>query len=402
MGRIHQLFPAVGAVRPAVLAGALAIGLYLIDRGDARSAAGVFVSTTRYVIALLAWMALSTPGSVWPGNSFELLFDNFLKTVVMYLVIAGSVRGVRDVHRLAITYLACATIYAAVVLARFDLGSGDAWRLGRLYYYDANDFATLAVSAMPLAVYLLHAGRRMLERALAGASLALLVLAFVYTGSRGGFIALIATAAFIVLRYNGIALRWRAAATALAAIVLLFAASDQYWKQMSTIVSDADYNRTEESGRLQIWRRGVGYMLDYPVFGVGPAGFQAAEGRLSPHASRQQFGIGVRWNAAHNSFIQAGAELGIPGLLLFAAIIVSAFRMLNRVARSRTSPRPRDRAAAQLTQALTASLIGFVVGAFFLSLAYSEMLYTLVALAVGLHRVAARPRTTSRSSYAAA
>ncbi|HKB46702.1 MAG TPA: hypothetical protein VKC57_03335, partial [Ktedonobacterales bacterium] len=40
-----------------------------------------------------------------------------------------------------------------------------------------------------------------------------------------------------------------------------------------------------------------------------------------------------------------------------------------------------------LTPALTGSLLGFVVGAFFLSLAYSEMLYTLVALAVGLHKV---------------
>lgn len=39
--------------------------------------------------------------------------------------------------------------------------------------------------------------------------------------------------------------------------------------------------------------------------------------------------------------------------------------------------------------ALTAALLGFVVGAFFLSLAYSEMLYTLVALAAGLQKVTA-------------
>jgi hypothetical protein len=36
-----------------------------------------------------------------------------------------------------------------------------------------------------------------------------------------------------------------------------------------------------------------------------------------------------------------------------------------------------------------ASLIGLVVGAFFLSLAYSEMLYTLVALAVALAKAIA-------------
>jgi hypothetical protein len=42
----------------------------------------------------------------------------------------------------------------------------------------------------------------------------------------------------------------------------------------------------------------------------------------------------------------------------------------------------------ELTQALTASLIGYVVGAFFLSLAYAELLYTLIALAVGVQKLA--------------
>jgi O-antigen ligase len=297
------------------------------------------------------------------------------------------VRRTRDVERLAIVYLISATVYAGVVLTRFDLGSGDAWRLGHLYYYDANDFATFAVSAMPFALYVLLAGRRTLSRALAAIALAVLTLAVVYTGSRGGFIALVAVGAFIVARYSSIPLRWRMTAPALVAVVVLATASDQYWHQMSTILSDADYNRTEESGRLQIWGRGVGYMLDDPVFGVGPANFQAAEGMLSPHAQRQQFGIGVRWNAAHNTLIQVGAELGIPGLIFFLAIIASTFGALRQAARTRRSSRRPQTNGPQLTQALTASLIGFLVGSFFLSLAYSEMFYTLVALAVGLRKV---------------
>jgi O-antigen ligase len=142
---------------------------------------------------------------------------------------------------------------------------------------------------------------------------------------------------------------------------------------MSTITSDSDYNHTSETGRLQIWSRGIGYMLDNPVLGVGPGNFQTAEGTLSPLAQRQQFGIGVRWNAPHNSFVQVGAELGIPGVLLYVAVIGSAFRAL--------------RGSAALTPALTASLLGFVVGSFFLSLAYSEMLYTLVALSVAVQKV---------------
>lgn len=382
VGRVHQLFPQLQALRPAILTGVIAIALYLFDRHASRRSARLIVPTTKYLIAFLLWMMLSVPGSLWPGNSFNLLFDSFVKTVIMYFVVAGSVRRVRDVERLAVVYLISATVYAGVVLARFDLGSGDAWRLGHLYYYDANDFATFAVSAMPLALYVLLAGRRTLSRALAAIALAVLTLAVVYTGSRGGFIALVAVGAFIVVRYSSIALRWRVTAPALVAVVVFTIASDQYWHQMSTILSDADYNRTEESGRLQIWGRGIGYMLQHPVFGVGPANFQAAEGTLSPLAQRQQFGIGVRWNAAHNTIVQVGAELGIPGLIFFLAIIASAFGALRRAARNCRSAR-----GAQLTQALTASLIGFLVGSFFLSLAYSEMLYTLVALAVGLQKV---------------
>jgi len=174
---------------------------------------------------------------------------------------------------------------------------------------------------------------------------------------------------------------------ALLALLLLGTASDQYWEQMSTILSDRDYNFTEENGRIQVWGRGVGYMLQHPLLGVGPNNFPAAEGKLSPFAARQQLGIGVRWSAAHNSFIQVGAELGIPGLVLFLGIIASAFGALRRSSRSALADPQQTR--SQLTHTLTASLIGFVVGSFFLSLGYHEILYTLVALAVGLEKVTA-------------
>ena len=386
VGRVHQLFPMLQALRPATLTGIAAIVLFWIDRHDSRRLHQLFIAPTKYLLALLFWMTLSMTGALVPGASFELVIDNFLKTVVMFLVIAGSVRGVHDVERLAMVYLGGVTVYATVVISRFELGGGDAWRLGRLYYYDANDFATLIVTAMPFGLYLLHAGRRFHTRAAAVLSLAVLTVAFVRTGSRGGFVALIAVGAFLVWRYTAIPFRWRISAAALVTVIVLGAATDQYWKQMNTILSDVDYNRTEESGRMQIWRRGVGYMLRNPVFGVGPGNFPAAEGTLSPFASRQEFGIGVRWNAAHNSFIQIGAELGIPGLVIFVGLIATVFAMLRRSARSNLDLPGSCRWKA-LTQALMASLIGFVVGAFFLSLAYAEMLYMLAALAVGLHKV---------------
>ena len=158
------------------------------------------------MLALLVWMALSTPGALNLGMSFDTLFDNFLKTVLMFLIIAAGVRGPRDVERVAVTYLVSAAIYAAVILLRFDLGDGDSWRLGHLYYYDANDFATFAVSAMPIGLYVLHRARATYSRALGTLALAVLALAFVYTGSRGGFIALLAVVAFVIFGYRAIAL----------------------------------------------------------------------------------------------------------------------------------------------------------------------------------------------------
>jgi O-antigen ligase len=384
VGRIHQLFPFLEALRPAILTGTLAIALFLFDRSEERRPQHLFTSTTRYVLAFLFWMVLSVPGALVVGNSVDLVFNGFVKTVLMFLLVAGSVRGFRDVERLCAVYLAGASLYAGVVITRFDLGGGADWRLGRLYYYDANDLATLLVTAMPLGLYFLQNARRATARVLTAGALGLLAVAFVRTGSRGGFIALVAVAVFIVLRYSAIPVVRRVGATVIVALIVVWSANDQYWEQMGTILSDADYNRTDESGRMQIWSRGLGYMWQHPVLGVGPKNFQTAEGTLSSFADRQGFGFGVRWNAAHNSFIQVGAELGVPGLLLFVALIASAFRALRSAREGRRACRDRQ---TQLSQVLTASLIGFVAGAFFLSLAYSEMLYTLVALAVGLKKV---------------
>lgn len=389
VGRVHQLF-GLEALRLTILSGALALCLFWVDGDSRRRLSSVPASPTKWIFALLLWMCLSMPGALSQGTSFTLIADNFVKTTLMYVLIVAAVRGVRDVERLAFVYLMAAAIYAVVVVSRFDVAAGGDWRLGHLYYYDANDFATFAVTATPFGIYFLHAGRRASIRFLAALALAALSIAFVYSGSRGGFLALLAVGAFVVLRFTGIPLRWRVMATTLVAVVVLGTASQQYWQQMGTIGSDADYNRTGETGRLQIWSRGIGYMLDHPLLGVGADNFGAAEGMLSPHAKRQQYGIGVRWSAAHNSFVQVGAELGLPGLAFYLALLGATVGGLRRCARLRANVTGGEARDVELAQALMAALLGFVVGSFFLSLAYSEMLYTLVALSAAMVKVTDR------------
>ena len=118
----------------------------------------------------------------------------------------------------------------------------------------------------------------------------------------------------------------------------------------------------KKESEMEVWKRGVGYMLRRPVLGVGADNFYVAEGTLSERGRQQQFGRGFKWSAAHNSFVQIGAELGIPGLVAFIAMLIVAFRTgLRSSARSHD---PDSLTQHALGQAFAATVIGYVVTAF--------------------------------------
>jgi probable O-glycosylation ligase (exosortase A-associated) len=403
VGRIHQLFGFLMPLHLVLLSSGLAVGCYIATRHRARRLGPVLHDpTTRCVLGLALWMTLSVPGALWPGGAFEELTGEFGKMAAMYLVLVAGIRGFKDVERIAFVYLMAVGIYAAVVLSRFGVGASE-WRLGMLEYYDANDFATLAVMALPLGVYFMVRSGPLWRRLLSALLLVFLVTAFIWAGSRGGFLALLAVGAFLLLRYDAIHVRWRVLATALLVFVFAAAATDTYWEKMRTILQPKDdYNITTEEGRIQVWKRGIGYMLRNPILGVGAGNFPTAEGTISPRARAAYTGRGWKWSVSHNSYVQVGAELGIPGLILFLLMFWRAFAALRAVQRRQPRSPP-----AQLAQTLAACLIGYTVGGFFLSLAYRDLLYMLIALAVGLRKrlpaVVASPRpvrSVAASSYA--
>lgn len=388
IGRIHQLFPILSLFKPVLLSTVLAIGLFLLQQSGQRRIGLLNSGTTTCLLGLVVWGALGIPAALNQGVAFQ-FWINFVRTVVMTLVIAGSVRHARDLSRLMFVYCGATVVYTGVVLSRFQLGGGDNWRLGRLYYYDANDMATLIASAMPFALYFLLGQRRRVVRILAVVGLAILAVGLIRSGSRGGFIALLAVIMFVLLGFTMISARARLVGLIGILAVVFAAASDRYWKQMQTIFNpQQDYNLTSDAGRLKVWKRGLGYMTDHPIVGVGGDNFGIAEGTISPLAKRAERGLGVHWGAAHNTFVQVGAELGVPGLLLFIGLIVTAFKSLRRVTRRAARAGPAAADLSRLAQALMAALVGFVVGSFFLSLAYTDMLYTLIALTIALAKVA--------------
>ena len=388
VGRIHEVFPILLPLKLTLLAAVLSIGLCLLQQRGQRSLTLVRSRTTTWLIALVCWGALTVPGALHQGLAFQ-TWSDFARTAVMFAVVVASVRSTRDVERLILVYFAVTVVYVAVVISRFKMGSGANWRLGDLYTYDANDLATLIATAMPFGLYFVLAHRRLGVRLLALTGLGLLAVGLIRSGSRGGFLAFLAVTAFVLLFVTTIPVRSRVAGLIVIIAIVSGTASDKYWSQMQTIVHyKQDYNMTSDVGRVKIWKRGIGYMLDRPLFGVGMRNFQVAEGTISPRARLRDRGVGVWWGAAHNTYVQAGAELGVPGVLIFLTMLGTAFYSLRRVARRALRANPAGNDMSRLAQSLMAALIGFTVGAIFLSLAYSDMLYTLLALSVALAKLA--------------
>ena len=305
-------------------------------------------------------------------------------------MIVTAVRSIRDIERLALVYFLGAVIFAVVVLISTPFQLAVEGRMERLYFYDSNDFATYTLTALPLGFYFASKGR-LLRRYLAYGGMAVLAAGFVWSGSRGGFLALLAVVAYFLLRYTTVKRTWRWSVVATIGVILMAVASDTYWTRISTVLHPTtDYNLTSDQGRVRIWERGVGYMIEHPVLGVGAGNFPRAEGTISPLVGRLPRGKGLKWGPPHNSYLQVGAELGVPGLLLFLAFLVSVFRALRAPPMGIGPPDRTDPARiehARLAQSLAASLIGFAVGSFFLTLAYHDMLYILAALAVGMRQV---------------
>jgi O-antigen ligase len=251
----------------------------------------------------------------------------------------------------------------------------------------------MLVGTLPLALYFVRRGRPVLTRLLALGVSGLYLLVLLKTGSRGGFLGLIAIGLYVLLTFRALPARVRVVSVVAGFLVLNIFGSDFFWRQMGTLLHPQDdYNWVgkDETGRMEVWKRGIGYMWARPISGVGARAFGVAEGTISPLASRQDLGIGVRWTAAHNSFVQIAAELGVPGILAFIWLLVAAFRALGPPSRQRRGDDPDQRSRAAMAQALRASLIGYAVSGFFLSQAYASFLYATLGLIVALACISPR------------
>jgi O-antigen ligase len=193
------------------------------------------------------------------------------------------------------------------------------------------------------------------------------------TGSRGGFIALVTTAAVFLWEF---AVRGRRRYL----LVLAGLAGAVLWLSSNGMLADrlnGTFNSQEDvasaydsaQARQDLFWRSVEVTKEHPLFGVGPGNFQELSGS---------------WHVTHNAYTEMSSEGGMPALILYVLILWFGFKNVRATKRFGWG----QKELVVLAGSLQASLAGYVVGSVFASTAYQFFPYLLVAYTTALFSIA--------------
>lgn len=241
-------------------------------------------------------------------------------------------------------------------------------------FYDENDFAMVIVMGVPFLWYLMRSTKNVILRLGLLALIPVCAHAVMLTFSRGGFLGLAASMAVVALRDRNRALGGFLIVCGLAFFTLF--AGNEYKARINSINSyEEDRSAT---GRLESWEAGINMAVSNPLFGVGLKRYMTA----FPYYSNFQPRV------AHNSWVQLGAECGLVALACYGLLIVLTIRALVRIERRLPSLRSEHRdLTLQLARMIEATLVGYLVCGFFLSMEDFEFFYILVGMAQVLDRI---------------
>lgn len=369
--RIAELFPVLAPLHLGKLA--FALGGVALAMSAVRIPPAVVWRTPllRLVLLLLVFAALSVPFSVWRSGALE-SFQGVTKTVFIFVVLAVMSR--RDGG----TGLRLALAMGVALLSGMMLVEKGTGRAFVSATYDANDLALLFAMFLPVIGAEGLAGRWAVRMVAWGVA-AMALVAMTMTQSRGGLVALGVMGAHMVL-----ASRRRLPLLALLVVAggIFYASADaSFWQRFAVLGdADADYNVSDRTGRLELWKSGLSMMLANPLLGVGVGQFGPAN---------FMHGNGV-YLTAHNTYIQVGAEMGLGALVVYGLLLVTVARLAGRGIAQHHDSDERFRWLG-VRYALTAFMTGicFVSEAF--SMAFFCLLALVAAMAVQLEGRAAVP-----------
>jgi O-antigen ligase len=187
-----------------------------------------------------------------------------------------------------------------------------------------NRFGVIIALCIPLVFYLYPRSGRLGRAVLLGLT-GVFVMAEALTYSRGGFLAMLLSLVLSVL-FVVHSQRLRLGVwIAVVVVGLIIAMPQTYWSRMGSIVPSLRGGTDTVGQRYQLWAISLKMIRDHPLLGVGAGNFTHQFARYSGIVSLRRGAL-----VAHNAFLAVAAEQGIPGGLLFIALLLAAFVSLRR------------------------------------------------------------------------
>jgi probable O-glycosylation ligase (exosortase A-associated) len=333
----------------------------------------VFPKTGLTVLLILftGWTAVTTIFSIGPENPLPML-NKVVKIMGMTVVVAMLVRTRKEIEML-VWAVVISLGYYGVKGGLFTIRSGGAYRVWGpfgTFIEGNNEIALALVMVVPLMIYLVYLIANKWGKRAMWAAAGLCALASLGSYSRGAALALVGMLAFLWLKSQE-KLKLGLLLVMMIPPALLFM-PEQWHNRIDTI---ENYEQDGSAmGRINAWRMAVNLAGDRPLTG---GGFSIYNQELFA----QYAPIPDDVHAAHSIYFQVLGEHGYVGLLLFLSIYLVVWRNGTWVIKNARNL-PELEWASRLVRMSQVSLIGFMVGGAFLSLAYFDVPYYIMVIMV--------------------
>jgi len=371
---------------PAVIG----IGAYLIDRINHGAPLFMRVRQLWLIGALAGWAIVTVPFSIWPGGSVAFLTGQYFKTLAIFWLLSHTAVTLLRLRQVAWSLslmavgLAMFTIYNYASGVFIDQAANQDRVVGNegALTKNPNDLALMVNIIIPLTAALLLSSMHAAVRATLLGMLALEGLTVILTFSRGGFLTLGA----IILVYMW-KLRRRAERVwmyGLLVVVLLCVPllPSTYFDRMSTIIHTEADSTGSAGERWTDMMIAMKHAFSSPIVGAGVG--------MNVLAMNEARGGG--WRPVHNVFLELTLDLGVPGVLVFVALLVASLKSTIQV-QQRAARSPDMKTLGQLAEGIQISLLAFTLAALFHPVSYHPYFYYLAALALAAHAVSRSMRT---------
>lgn len=318
-----------------------------------------------YVMATVSYFSRSLRFAV--EFSPFVRYTSFLLLFFITLAVVDSVKRLRSVLLVAIGSVAFASLY---VIREWQKGSavyGSGYRPGWVVG-DPNYFTVSALPFLTIAFYLMLERRSRVERLFCLGCLVVTLVGVTLGASRGGFLGLVAAFLFVVWHS-----RQRLRNLALASVLVLPLSLASPASPVQRLLHPTHSDKEAEESRTMVWESGLRMIRAHPIMGIGLGNFKPLVKQYEEPGETQQL-------YAHSAYVELAAEMGLPALLVFLAILYFSYRTLERVLQRASGPPLLHQAAL----GIQAGLVGCAVALFFVSGQYEKLFWLMVFLSMCL------------------